>query len=595
MANEWKRANWTYDAVGLGHTNVTILNAIEAMLVGTGWVRPVWDTALDRCFIRADRLTILLTNDLFGVAGNVTITENDVNSRTSVSGMSGGTSQTKATGTLTLDPLNVFDGNSFTISDGVNPAQVFEFEAGNAPARGKIVLTAQPADGNTVVINDGVNPAVTFEFDSNSSVVQTGTLRQVVIGGNISVTISNLSAAINAVAGTLAITANVGPLSSVLLTNDVGGVSGNVVLVKVGAAIYVEGMTGGGGTVGVTGGAVSVPRGATVEESVINLVSAINVAPNLSITARWSDRWMFNGDGLNQHCGIHVFNDTANTRIIIRCFLQAKSGYGIQVETPTAHQIVIAYANTAPNTFQFYAGEFGFFGECGRDGLKVNLAHWLIGSYEPMPELFGTDDARVHWSTQGAPMDLFGTLKFTADRNMRFVGPGDRHFTSYLTPLLARGHNASSYDAPSIVDNPNCAVGPMDNVLGIQLTYNTNARYCAVAYSFGLNSTPRDGRYRISPLLLRQTWGDWFYRGTDSNSATVVSPATTDSQAVYDIRRWRRVPKIAVTDHTLIPFTNITDAVTGIEYYITQVADGGRSANLAIEYTSDILSIPATP
>lgn len=49
----------------------------------------------------------------------------------------------------------------------------------------------QPADGDSVVIN-----GITYEFDSNASVVETATLRQVVIGGTTSATLSNLETAI---------------------------------------------------------------------------------------------------------------------------------------------------------------------------------------------------------------------------------------------------------------------------------------------------------------------------------------------------------------------------------------------------------------
>jgi hypothetical protein len=595
MPAEWKRALWTYDAVGLGHTNVNIMNAIEAMLLGTGWERPSWDTALNRLFVRSDRRTIVLTNDAVGASGNVAITKVDPNSRITIAGMSGGSSTVKATGSIILNALDVFDANSVTISDGTNPAKVFEFEAGAAAARGKVAFLGQPADGDTVVVNDGVNPAVTFEFDSDASVVETATLRQVIIGGDLSTTLSNLSAVVN-LAPTLAITANVGPLNSVLLVNDVAGVAGNVALSEVGANIVVEGMTGGGGAIGVGGGAVSVTRGATVEDTLANLVAAINGAASLNVTAKWQNRWTFNGDGPWQHCGIHVFNDTVNATIVIRTFLQFPSGYGNQISSFAAHQIEIVYSDTAPNTFQFYAGEYGFFGECGRDGEKVNLAHWFIATFEPMPELFGTDDARVFWTSQGVPMDLFGDLKFTATRNQRFsvADAGNRNFTSNLQPRSVRGHQAVSFDTPVVVDDSVMSIGPMDNVLGAAITQIRDGSMLGTLYTFGLSQTPRDGKYRISPMLLRQSWGDWVDVGVNAGDGfNFYAPDTT--LLVFDIRRWRRMAKFAVVDHTLIPFVNLIDEVTGIEYYVSQIADGGRTANLAIEYTADTVSIPATP
>ena len=49
----------------------------------------------------------------------------------------------------------------------------------------------QPADGDTAIIN-----GITYEFDSNASVVETATLRQVVIGGTLSATLTALETAI---------------------------------------------------------------------------------------------------------------------------------------------------------------------------------------------------------------------------------------------------------------------------------------------------------------------------------------------------------------------------------------------------------------
>lgn len=593
MAFEWKRASWTYDAIGLGHTNVNICNAIQAFLVDCGWERAAWDTATDRFFLRTDRLTVLLENNLVGTAGNVAITKTDPNSRLTIAGMSGGTVSVKATGTVALSPLGVFDADRFILNDGVNPAVTFEFEAGAAVARGRVSLLAQPADGNTVVINDGVNPAVTFEFDSNSSVVQSNTLRQVVIGASVGATITNLSNAINA-APVLDVTGNVGVSDSVTLANDTAGTGGNVTITSVGGNIFTQGMTGGGGGAGVTGGAVAVTRGATVEETIVNLVTAINAAPSLNITARWANRWAFNGDGVWQHCGIEVFNDTVNSRIVLRSFLQKPSGIGSQVATQSVQEIRIVYSQTAPNIFQFFGGEYGFFGECGRDGQRVNLAHWAITTFEAMPELFGTDDARVTWTTQGITLDLFGQLKFALNRNYRFVDAanGNRNFTSGLQPSMARGTN--NFDSSTQADNRASAIGPMDLVLGAS---PRGPNWQVHAQTFGMFLSPRDGRYRISPLLVRQFHPDYVDAGNTTNSVSnnLAPSAFTDGCLFWDVRRWRKMTKFAVVDASLIPFVNVVDQVTGIEYYITQIQDNGRPANLCVEWTSVVVSIAATP
>ena len=597
MAGEWKRAVWTYDAVGLGHTNVTIMEAIEDFMLACGWARSAWDTTTDRFFLRSDRYTVLLTNDTAGTAGNVALAENDPNNRITLVGMSGGTASVRATGSITLSALDLFDGDTVTLSDGTNPALTFNFEAGAAAARGRVAFLAQPADGNTVVVNDGVNPAVTFEFDSTSSVVATATLRQVVIGGSIGSTIANFVAAVNDAAVTLAVTANVGASDSATLTNDTAGVAGNVALSRVGSNIFLTGMTGGGGTAGVTVGHVLVPRGATVEDTIVNLVAAINVAASLNVTAKWANRWTFNGDGIWQHCGVEVFNDTANSRIILRAFLQKASGTGNYRATNVAHEVRVAYSQTAPNNFQFFGGEYGFFGECGRDGQRVNLAHWAITTFETMPELFGTDDERVTWTAQGLCMDLFGNLKFSDDRNMRFVDTpnGHRNFTGNLRPFAVRG--TSSFATSVQADDPRAGVGPLDTVLGMFMAGNPAPSYSGVVFTFGLTLTPRDGRYRISPLLIRQYVYDYapvaVYTGSASNN--VAASGSSDAIYCFDVRRWRKMPKFAVTDASLIPFNNVTDQATGLTYYISQVQDGGRQANLCIEWTTDVVSIPATP
>lgn len=120
-------------------------------------------------------------------------------------------------------------------------------------ATGTLQVTAQPADGNTVVLNDGVNPAVTFEFDSNASVVQTNTLRQVIIGATMQQTVGALIAAIKSAPVldisvlepmTIYSSANV----QFRLVNDRSGTAGNVAITETGTAVtVVAGMAGGTG------------------------------------------------------------------------------------------------------------------------------------------------------------------------------------------------------------------------------------------------------------------------------------------------------------------------------------------------------------
>lgn len=44
MSLEWNKAIWTFDAPGQGHTSQNFMNALESVLVQTGWSRPSWNT-----------------------------------------------------------------------------------------------------------------------------------------------------------------------------------------------------------------------------------------------------------------------------------------------------------------------------------------------------------------------------------------------------------------------------------------------------------------------------------------------------------------------------------------------------------------------
>jgi len=63
--------------------------------------------------------------------------------------------------------------------------------------RGSVAFSGQPDDADQLIIDDGINAAVTYEFDSDGSVTETATLRQVVIGTTLSLTLTNLVTKIN--------------------------------------------------------------------------------------------------------------------------------------------------------------------------------------------------------------------------------------------------------------------------------------------------------------------------------------------------------------------------------------------------------------
>lgn len=163
MANEWKRATWTYQPVALSHTHVNLIAAIHTVLTGAGWVLASWSGALGltNYYLRPDRYRCDITHKNFGPSGNLALVVSGAAlSKTDLAGGAfGTTASTKATGF--------------------------------------VALTAIPADGDFVTVTDGTITK-TFEFDSSGGV--TSGRVPVVIGATIENTLENLAAAINSVA-----------------------------------------------------------------------------------------------------------------------------------------------------------------------------------------------------------------------------------------------------------------------------------------------------------------------------------------------------------------------------------------------------------
>jgi len=125
---------------------------------------------------------------------------------------------------------------------GAAPATSPTLEA----ATGNLALTGLPDDGDTFILDDGLNPPVTFEFDSDSSVAETGTLRQVVIGGDVLATITNAIAAVLATP-ILSILSSEGAADSMDLVNQTAGTVGNIAIAGTdNAGVQIRtGMSGG--------------------------------------------------------------------------------------------------------------------------------------------------------------------------------------------------------------------------------------------------------------------------------------------------------------------------------------------------------------
>ena len=472
-AGQWVRADWAYQPIALSHTGSTIVKALHSALTQSGWEYAPWSgTGDDRYYLRSDRRFLNVTNDANGTGGNVTMTK--VGANINVTGMSGGTVSTKATG--------------------------------------YIELVAQPADGNTVTISDGTT-SVTFEFDNNAAVT----------GGNVLVTI-----------GTMMI------------------------------------------------------------NTVDNLLAAIN-ANGFNVTASIvSDQWRYNGDVVEQNCGLHVFWNTGSARVEISAFLENTAGGAAQVDTTSTQRCFIAYNNTLQNDWLIYCGEDGVYYETGVSGTPQNIAHGLIATFMPIPEFSGTKDAQRKWTTQGLSMDLFGNIKFTTDRNIRFIdnAGANKNYTGSLQPFVARG--VVDLATPVRANDRRHPVGPADNWIGgsgIGISDSERYWFCAL----GMAWTPIDDRYKISPMWMLQhltSLGTYQSSGVGSNN---VAPASVNSGVMIESRWLRKLPRIAVPDSSLLPYVNVTDPITSKIYRIARVADGGRNASIAIEYPATAVTIPTTP
>ena len=465
MGNEWARGIWTYDAVGLGHTPTNLMSAIQDFLTDplVGWELASYSTATDVLYLRADRYTITLENDVENT-GNVAITKSGAD--ITVTGMSGGAPGVKATGSVTF--------------------------------------TDQPSDGDWVQISDGTT-AVTFEFD------------------------------------------------------DGGGVSG---------------------------GNVAVLIGISIDATLRNLVVAVN-ANAFGVTGTNADAyWHYNGDGADQHCGLRVVYNAGSVRLEVSAFLENTTRTASQASTNAAHVAYSSVDGTAPNNYLFIGGKYGLYLESGRDGVPNNLGHLAVVSWEAVPEFYSTDNEELRWTTMGAVLDLAGNLKFSEDRSYTFVDNqgSNRQFTGRLKPYIVRGTN--SFNSQVIAADRRIGIGPRDNLFGVVTMPGDFLTYAdGVRFTFGLLHTPRDSRYRISPLMVDQIGGPYIV------TLRIGSPGPATGAYMMDVRTYRNVPKFVALDSTLLAWVNVTDAATGTVYRVGQGADGGRTFNIGIEWPSDVVTI----
>lgn len=294
--------------------------------------------------------------------------------------------------------------------------------------------------------------------------------------------------------------------------------------------------------------------------------------------------WRYTGDGPNQRCGLRVTTDEGNNRLVIKTFLEDAGQTASQIDTPATYGLLQLDA-TAPNNMLMIGGEGGFYLESGRDGTPTNLAMFMVIAWEGIPIFNGTDDARLRYTTQGTVLDLFGQIRFSRAYGTTFLGeqntPG-KYFTGGFLPQVARGVSGLNGQVP--VNNQTIGVGNRDYMCALSGSADGggDTQYGDCRFTFGLFNTPRDGQYRIAPLMVDQTREHYYLH------AGYGAPVT-----LFDTRALRHVPKFAAVDWTLIPFVNLTDQATGIIYRVGQVPDAGRTCNIGVVWpdASNIVTI----
>lgn len=331
-------------------------------------------------------------------------------------------------------------------------------------------------------------------------------------------------------------------------------------------------------------------------------------------------RWRYTGDVVLQHGGI-VVSYTANAtgvgaetgpQIVIQSFLQNAGATGVMVSTQDLiggsapnfrfGSIRVSIDNLTVNNYLVYVGEDGLYLESGSDGLAVNLGHAAVMTFGSIPELHGTRDEAVQWTAQGLICDLTRNCKFTAQRNDRFVTNDgtNKNFTASLQPQVPRGTIDIDTLAANVANHRFHYIGSRDTFLSVgtgvdpgNTTQLSASRSSSAKFSatFGLFSSPKNNRFRISQLLMLQDLHH-FRGAVNSAVASDNVAASATEQTFLDVRTYRQIHRFAAVDYTLLPFVNVTDAVTGGVYRVARIADNGRFSQIGIEVPSVTLTLP---
>ena len=321
-------------------------------------------------------------------------------------------------------------------------------------ATGIIYSSDQPADGDTIIITDADSTTVTFEFDTGDGV--SGVNVPVIIGATKDDTLIALATAIGA---NLNITANFdGGDEGVHLTDNTSGAAGNVDMTFVSSVVSLNGMSGGvdasnsavaavgtisatvqpadGDTItitdadattvtfefdngsGVTFGNIAVTIGASLDDTLVALATAIGA--NLNITA--------NFDYGDEHT--HLTDNTSGTAGNVNMTmvsgvveLSGMSGgvdapnYDLYVDGPTGNLIT---AHNITTLSQLSVGTTDTTNTLTVSGGidATNESHFYEGAYfDPAPGIYSAVKMSQDVNTDGSGTPFASGMDGIADLN----------------------------------------------------------------------------------------------------------------------------------------------------------------------------------
>jgi hypothetical protein len=300
--------------------------------------------------------------------------------------------------------------------------------------------------------------------------------------------------------------------------------------------------------------------------------------------------WHYTGDGApTRRCGIRIRYVAASTRFEITCFVENSVQTALQYETPAGQTAFISWDVTAPNNFLLIGGEDGLYWETGRDGNPNNLGHGFVGTHRNIPEFYSARASADKWLSQGFIVDLIGQLKISSNRSFNnFILPeaGNRVFTTCLAPTLARGSSNSTTQTPTT--NPSLYLSNRMVWFGGVRYTSTGVDIQQVLATFAVPYSPINGRYVVSPLIAVNIADN--YLQVRHNGTSLSTEAPNQDFRFTDPRNIRQVKRFAAVDFTLLGFSNIQDAVSGVTYRVAKFPDGGRSTNAGVEWPTTVIT-----